>query len=227
MRIPLIPLAASLITTLGAAAQGPGQVAASDTVLAATEREPIEQQIALIRTAAPDAIVDHASIWVLGARGYELAREGTNGFSCLSQRGLAGQHRIPRCDDANGVEALYPVFFLLEEMRAQGRNVAEYRKAVAEGYGTGRLRAPRYGGISYMYSTDAVSVTASGTRAQFTPHVMIYWPYCSLKDLGVATTEQLRGTALNMLDVGTPECHLIINTPPNTARSLVSSTGGP
>ena len=38
----------------------------------------------------------------------------------------------------------------------------------------------------YMYSTGAVFVTASGGRAQFTPHVMIYWPYCSLNDLGVA-----------------------------------------
>jgi hypothetical protein len=30
---------------------------------------------------------------------------------------------------------------------------------------------------------------------------MIYWPYCSLKDLAAEKSEDLRGTALTMLDV--------------------------
>lgn len=200
-------------------------VTAVDSVLPATQLEPAAEQIALIRTAAPEAIVDRASIWILGERGYELARGGSNGFGCLAQRGLAGRHRIPRCDDAHGVEALFPTFFLLEEMRAERRTVGEYRRALTDGYRTGRFRAPRYGGISYMYSTDAVFVTAEGDRAPFTPHVMIYWPYCSWKDLGVEHAGELRGMSLALLDMGSPECHLIVNTPPGTARTLVSTAG--
>src|SRR6202790_5653187 len=55
---------------------------------------PIEQylmdrtaEIALARSAAPDAISRDATVLVLGRRGYETAVEGKNGWVCMVGRG--------------------------------------------------------------------------------------------------------------------------------------------
>ena len=48
----------------------------------------------------------------------------------IVQRGTNGQSLIPRCDEASGVDALFPLFFLLEELRLQGKSAAEYQSAV-------------------------------------------------------------------------------------------------
>ena len=178
------------------------------------------REIELARTAAPSLISNRASIWVLGAGGYEQAVTGSNGFGCLVQRGTNGQSLIPRCDDAHGVSALYPVMFLLEEMRASGATVSAYTTAVGEGYRTGRFQAPQQGGLSYMYSVEGYFVSDTDQRVSFSPHVMIYWPNCAWRDLGVSNVDEARKTHLTLLGVGTPDCHLIINTPPETARKV-------
>jgi hypothetical protein len=206
------------IVALATAANAAGQAAVDTTPLRPALLIPEEQEMALARSAAPDAVARQASIWVLGKRGYEQAVRGTNGWGCIVQRGTSGQGLIPRCDDPNGVETLYPLYFLLEETRAAGHSAARYKALVQEAYQSGKLRAPQRGGLSYMYSTDAVFVDASGKRYNFTPHVMIYWPDCKAADLGVAEASQTRATHLSLLGLGTPECHLIINTPPDTER---------
>ena len=214
-----------LATTLAVVLAAPMVVEAQTpdtTRLPPTKPVDREYEIALAKTAAPQVISDNATIYVLGKRGYEIAVHGTNGYGCINQRGLSGTALIPRCDEASGAEALYPVFSLLEEMRADGKTVGDYRRAVADGYRTGKYRAPRQGGLSYMYSTDAVFLTSTGERVPFTPHVMIYWPYCTLKEIGVNEPAQMRETHLSLLDVGSPECHLIVNTPPSTARTMTA-----
>jgi hypothetical protein len=217
-RSAALPVALALVAALpyAAAAQQPPD----STRLPAPLRLPREREIAIARSAAPPAVADSAEIWVLGDRGYERAREGTNGYGCIVQRAMSGQSQIPRCDDRSGVETLFPVYQLIERMRAEGRTYGDVRRAMAEGYRTGTLRAPRHGGFSYMYSVDAFFATASGERAPFTPHVMVYWPNCTLDLLGMSSRDQMRGTGLSFIDYGTPECTLVINTPPNTARRV-------
>jgi len=214
---------ASLLAAAPLGAQAGPNAPADTTRLKPATRMERSAEIRLAKTAAPAAVADHATIFVLGARGYEKAVNGSNGFGCLVQRTIAGTALIPRCDEASGVESLYAVLTLLEEMRADGRTVAEYRQTVADGYRSGRFRAPRFGGLSYMYSTDVVFTDAQGQRVPFTPHIMIYWPYCNAKELGVQRTEDVRNTHLALLDPGTPECLLIVNTPPETARTLAGS----
>jgi hypothetical protein len=183
-------------------------------------RIPHDREIALARSAAPPAVGDSAEIWVLADRGYEKAVAGTNGYGCIVQRGTGGQSLMPRCDDANGVETLYPVYQMLETMRNGGRTYGEFRRALVDAYASGRLVAPKHGGFSYMYSGDAFFTTSTGQRVEFTPHVMVYWPNCSTSLLGMSKSEQMRGTGLNFVDYGTPECTLIINTPPGTVRRV-------
>ena len=45
-----------------------------------------DAEIALARSAAPEAISGDAKILVLGWRGYETADEGKNGFVCMVER---------------------------------------------------------------------------------------------------------------------------------------------
>ena len=47
---------------------------------------PREQQIVLAESAAPAEVSSKATVYVLGPKGYEKAREGTNGFSCFVGR---------------------------------------------------------------------------------------------------------------------------------------------
>jgi hypothetical protein len=44
------------------------------------------EEIALARSAAPPSISDDAGVMILGARGFETAAKGTNGFVCLVER---------------------------------------------------------------------------------------------------------------------------------------------
>jgi hypothetical protein len=47
---------------------------------------PRDQQMRLALSAAPGAVARRASVYILGPKGYEKARVGTNGVSCLVQR---------------------------------------------------------------------------------------------------------------------------------------------
>ena len=45
-----------------------------------------ERQIALAESAAPAEVSSKATVYILGPKGFEKAREGTNGFTCYVQR---------------------------------------------------------------------------------------------------------------------------------------------
>lgn len=184
-------------------------------------RLPAEQEIALAKSAGPESVADAADIWILGDRGYERVRTGTNGYGCIVQRAISGQSLIPRCDDSSGVASLFPVYQTIESMRLAGRTFGETRAAIADGFRTGKFRAPRHGGFSYMYSVDGYFAAPNGERIPFTPHVMVYWPDCSPSLLGMKTAAEMKGTGLGFIDFGTPECVLIVNTPTSTARHVV------
>jgi hypothetical protein len=47
---------------------------------------PLDAEIALARSAAPDSVSGHAEILVLTATGFQTAAKGTNGFVCLVAR---------------------------------------------------------------------------------------------------------------------------------------------
>jgi hypothetical protein len=211
--LAFVPLVLSLLVG-DARAQEP----ADTTRLPAALRIARDREISLAKSAAPQSVADAAEIWVLGDRGYEKVRNGTNGFGCIVQRAMNGASLIPRCDDASGVATLFPIYQLIETMRADGRTYGDVRRALEESYRTGKLKAPQYGGISYMYSVDGFFAAGNGQRIEFTPHVMIYWPGCDVKLLGISKREEMRGTGLSFIDYGTPECVLVVNTPPTTAR---------
>jgi len=70
-----------------------------------TASTPREQQIELALSAAPTEVSSKATVYILGPKGEEKAREGTNGFSCIIWRSFKGTTQTssaPACFDAEG-----------------------------------------------------------------------------------------------------------------------------
>jgi hypothetical protein len=89
---------------------------------------PRDQQITLAESAAPAEVSSKATVYVLGPKGYERAREGTNGFSCFIGRHFVKPAETtiePQCFDAEGSRTLLLVYMHGEELRTNGKSEAE------------------------------------------------------------------------------------------------------
>ena len=149
---------------------------------------PRDQQIALAESAAPAEVSSKATIYFLGPKGYEKAREGTNGFSCF-----VGRHFVkatettiePQCFDAEGSRTLLLVYLHGEELRTNGKSEAEIKADVASGYKEGRYQYPNKPGFLYMMSSQnrLRTIPEHGTGI-FPPHLMFYAPNMTTKDIG-------------------------------------------
>jgi len=149
---------------------------------------PREQQIALAESAAPAEVSSKATVYVLGPKGYEKAREGTNGFSCF-----VGRHFVkpaettiePQCFDAEGSRTLLLVYMHGEELRTNGKSEAEIKADVANGYKEGRYQYPSKPGFLYMMSSrNRLSAIPEHGTGIFPPHLMFYAPNMTTKDIG-------------------------------------------
>jgi hypothetical protein len=106
---------------------------------------PRERQIELALSAAPTEVSSKATVYILGHKGYEKIREGTNGFSCLIERAFKGTTETaaaPACFDAEGSRTLVHTYLRREELRAEGKSEAEIKDDIAERYKDGRFKAP-------------------------------------------------------------------------------------
>lgn len=149
---------------------------------------PRDQQITLAESAAPAEVSSKATVYVLGPKGYEKAREGTNGFSCF-----VGRHFVkpaettiePQCFDAEGGRTLLLVYMHGEELRTNGKSEAEIKADMASGYKEGRYQYPSKPGFLYMMSSQnrLRAIPEHGTGI-FPPHLMFYAPHMTTKDIG-------------------------------------------
>src|SRR5271167_402288 len=83
----------ALVILLSAAWRAPAQDAkAADPSMAPLDQYLMDRdaEIAMARSAAPEAISRDADVLVLGRHGYETAVKGTNGFVCVVERGWMG-----------------------------------------------------------------------------------------------------------------------------------------
>jgi hypothetical protein len=149
---------------------------------------PREQQITLAESAAPAEVSSKATVYVLGPKGYEKAREGSNGFSCFVSRHFVKPAETtiePQCFDAEGSRTLLPVYLHGEELRTNGKSEAEIKADVASGYKEGRYQYPNKPGFLYMMSSQnrLRAIPEHGTGI-FPPHLMFYAPNMTTKDIG-------------------------------------------
>jgi len=130
-------------------------------------------EIALARTAAPDAISRDADVLVLGSHGYETAVKGKNGFVCLVERAWMGSFdstkfwnpkvRGPVCYNPPAVRSILPLTYKRTELVLAGQSKDQVfdgmKTIVKQG-----LPSLEPGAMAYMmskeqYLTDGVPTT--------------------------------------------------------------------
>ena len=188
---------------------------------------PREQQIALAESAAPAEVSSKATVYVLGPKGYEKAREGTNGFSCF-----VGRHFLkptettiePGCFDAEGSRTLLLVYMHGEELRRSGKSEEEIKADFISGYREGRYKYPSKPGFLYMMSSKnrLSAITDRGTGI-FPPHLMFYAPNMTTQDIGLDTQSLGKLDYLGMTNPGAG--YNLIVVIPKTSMPPASSAG--
>ena len=186
---------------------------------------PRERQIALALSAAPAEVSSKATIYILGLKGFEKVREGTNGFSCY-----VGRHFVkptettvePTCFDAEGSRTTFIVRRREEELRSNGKSEAEIKADIAIGYKEGRFKDPSKPGFLYMMSSEnRLGPTPDQGTIRFPPHLMFYAPYMTTKDIGFDSPPQLE--YLGMTHAGAADN--LIYVLPNASTTPASPAG--
>jgi len=171
------------------------QARAQDRQMLYPSMAPVEQylmtdrnaEIALARSAAPEAISRDATILVLGRHGYETAVEGKNGFVCAVERGWMGPFngedaanfwnpklRGPLCFNPPGARSVLPLTYKRTEMILSGKSKAQVIDALKAAYEKKELPPLEPGAMSYMMSKDQYLTDAGDHR--WMAHLMFYTP---------------------------------------------------
>ncbi|MBI4964537.1 MAG: hypothetical protein HY913_14765 [Desulfomonile tiedjei] len=167
---------------------------------------PRDLEIQLALSALPPHLRDNATVYVLNpAKGFEVARKGTNGFHAFVARTGDDTFRgswpftkyrddilYPVSFDQAGVKAHMRVFFDAAEMQAKGTPPGELKKIIQDRFKSGYYKAPERAGISYMLSPvlrTYLDPEKSGEEIDSVitinfPHVMYYAPNASNEDIG-------------------------------------------
>ena len=150
-----------------------------------------DAEIALARSAAPDAISGEAKILVLGRHGYETAVEGKNGFVCVVERGWMSPSdapefwnpklRGPVCFNPPAARSVLPTTYKRTEMVLAGRTKAEIVEGNKAAFEKGELPPLESGAMSYMMSKEAY-LTDHGDHNL--AHLMFYAPPLDAKVWG-------------------------------------------
>ena len=138
-------------------------------------------EIALARSAAPEAISRDATILILGKHGYETAVNGKNGFVCMVERGWTSAVDWPElwnpkllgpdCLNAPAARSLLPIVYKKTDMTLAGYSEAEIIAALKAAFQKNELRALEPGAMSYMMSKSAYLTDDDHHNVA---HVMIY-----------------------------------------------------
>src|SRR5262249_39596743 len=122
-------------------------------------------------SAAPTVVSSKATVYVLGPKGFEKAREGTNGFSCLVERSFKGTTQTssaPACFDAEGSRTLMLTYLRREELRAQGKSEDDIKADIDTGYKDGRFKVAGIGFL-YMMSDENYVYNDQSKKSGFVP----------------------------------------------------------
>ncbi len=127
---------------------------------------PRDLEIQLALSALPPHLREDATVYVLNpAKGFEVARKGSNGFHAFVARTGDDAFRgswplteyrddilYPISFDSAGARAQMRVFFDAAEMQAKGTPPGELKKIMKDRFKKGYYKAPERAGISYMLS---------------------------------------------------------------------------
>lgn len=142
-----------------------------------------DTEIAMARSAAPDAISRYATVMVLTEHGYVTAVEGKNGFVCVVERAWMSPEdspnfwnpkmRGPVCFNPPAARSIFPATLERTKMAVAGKSKAEIIAGNKAAYDKQELPRLEPGSMSYMMSKRAYLTASGGNLA----HVMIYTPH--------------------------------------------------
>lgn len=194
----IIAFIAILAFTFTASAQNKQQAGSPNKI----EPLPRDLEIRLALSALPPHLRDNATVYVLNpAKGFEIARKGSNGFHTFVSRNGDDAMRgawplndyrddilYPISFDEAGAKTIMPVFFDIARMQANGTSPAELKKTIQERFKQKYYKAPERAGISYMLSPILRTYTNPDENDNVitasVPHVMYYAPHVTNADVG-------------------------------------------
>ena len=174
----------ALLVVLGTAYQAKSQDATTPyPKMAQVEQYLMDRdtEIALARSAAPEAISRDAAVLVLTSHGYETAVEGKNGWVCWVGRGWMAMFDHPEfwspkvraadCINPPAARSLLPYAYKRTEMLLAGHSKQEVIAAIKSAIDKKELPALEPGTVSYMMSKSSY-LTDSGDHNA--PHIMFF-----------------------------------------------------
>lgn len=203
---------------------------------------PRELEIQLALSALPPHLRDSATVHVLNpAKGFEVARKGTNGFHAFVARtgddAMRGSWSLtkypddvlyPISFDSAGARAQMRVFFDIAEMQVKGVPPENVKKTIQDRYKTGHYKAPERPGVSYMLSPIVrtyVEPEKNDTVAtQNIPHVMYFAPNVSNEDVGGAVVDSNSAPRQGANGVGNVYPFVILHGPHGYNIQLLGKT---
>ena len=138
-----------------------------------------DAEIALAQSAAPPSLAKDATVLVLTARGYEVGRKGSNGFTCVVERGWmppfdqkdfwSTKLRAPICYNAPASRTVLQYSFRRTQLALAGLS----RTQILARIQAMSLPTPAPGSMSYMLSKQQNLGEGVGS---WMPHVMFHLP---------------------------------------------------
>jgi hypothetical protein len=136
-------------------------------------------EIGLARSAAPASISAAAEVLVLGHDGYTTAVHGSNGFTCLVERGFAASTddpvfwnpkiRGPICINAPAAKTVLPTVMMKARLALAGKSRTEISQAIQSALASGQLPALAPNAMSYMMSKQQY---LNDDAVHWHPHMM-------------------------------------------------------
>jgi hypothetical protein len=143
---------------------------------------PLQDEIAMARSAAPPSISNDAEVMTMGAAGYEIAATGKNGFVCMVQRSWANEPdnaefwnpkvRGPLCFNPAAVRSVMPTYLQRTKWVLAGVSKDEIVRRTKAAIAAGRIGPPANGAMSYMMSKDGY--LGDGAHGHWHPHLMLF-----------------------------------------------------
>ncbi len=141
-------------------------------------------EIALARSAAPASIADDAEVLTLGAKGYDTAVKGRNGFVCLVVRAWANnfdskdfwnpQVRAPHCFNAAAARTVLPTYLRRTGWALSGESLDQMRARTQAALSAHEIQPPEAGSLAYMQGKGGY--LGDDVHGHWHPHVMFYMP---------------------------------------------------
>jgi len=177
---------------------------------------PAGSEIALARSAAPAAISDKATVLTLDSHGYQTAVQGTNGFTCLVERGWMAPFESPDfwnpkikgpvCYNPAASGSILAYTLRRTKLALAGDSKEKILEEIRVAVARNELPSPKPGAMSYMMSKDGYLSDADG---HWHSHLMFHVP----KVAGASWGANLPGSPVVLDDRAVPEPQTIFMVP--------------